>query len=73
MQWRVVKLDIHTNKIHYVIFLAKESKQMLLILTVSDFMSSVLLMILSLVCELGMSSRTLELKHLEFFQFFKDW
>ena len=66
-----MNLDIHTNKIHYVIFLAKESKQMLLIWTVSDFISFVSLMILPSVCELGMSLRTLELNHLAFFSSLK--
>ena len=40
---------------------------MLLILNVSDFVSSVSLVMLSLIGELGMSSRTLELDHLAFF------
>ena len=49
MQWHIVKLDTHKNKIYYVIFLAKESKHMLLILNVSDFRSSLSFMILSLM------------------------
>ena len=40
---------------------------MLLILNVSDFVSSVSRMILSLIGELGMLLRTLELDHLAFF------
>ena len=40
---------------------------MLLILNVSDFVSSVSRMILSLIGEPGMSSKTLELDHLAFF------